>query len=87
MLFAEMRSGRHRQPVTTINERLATVEAQVARLVSDAQSEKGTRSRSNDRIDKRFDEVEKRLRCVERNMYIAMGGLGALEIGLRFVWR
>lgn len=63
------------------------LETQMGRLVSDAQSEKGTRSRSNDRIDKRFDGMEKRLRYVERNMYIAMGGLAVLEISLRFVWR
>lgn len=80
--------------VKTNNERLATVEAQVGRLIADAQSEKGTRARSNDRIDKQFDEVktvmkefELRVRCIERNMYIAMGGLAALEIGLRLVWR
>lgn len=84
--------------MTTINERLATVETQVARLVSDAVSEKGTRARSNDRIDKRFDEVEERidkfvdkfdirLRCVERNMYIAMGGLAVLDVAVSLVMK
>lgn len=70
----------------------------MARLVSDAVSEKGPRARSNDRIDKRFDEVEERidkfvdkfdirLRCVERNMYIAMGGLAVLDVAVSLVMK
>lgn len=57
----------------TLSERIVILETQVHRIVSDIESEKGTRSRANSNLDDR-------LRKVERTIYLATGGLAVLNI-------
>lgn len=54
-------------------ERIAGLEIQVNRLISDAISEKGTRSRMNEHFDKRLTGVEKQL-------WKIAGGLAVLQV-------
>lgn len=54
-------------------ERIVRLETQMARIVSDAESEKGTRRRVADAIDKRFLVSEERVRQLERTIWMASG--------------
>jgi hypothetical protein len=59
--------------------RIVKLEEQMARLASDAESEKDTRSRSNDRISVALREIELRQTKLERIIYMGLGGLGVLQ--------
>jgi hypothetical protein len=71
----------------TMNERIAVAESQMARLASDAESEKVARHRVDAVIDRKFetmrDEIrilEVRVRHLERGMYTAMGALAFMQV-------
>lgn len=53
-------------------------ETQIARLVSDAESEKDTRRRANDYIEKRFLEQERRFTRIERIIYASSGAVAVV---------
>ena len=61
------------------DERLAVLEVQLQRISSDMDSEKRTRSNANHEIDIRFDNVDKRLRVIERLVWIALGAILAVD--------
>lgn len=63
-------------------ERLIRVEAQVARLVSDAESEKDTRRRANLEVYERFEKFEDRLRRMEQTIWISSGAVAILMIAV-----
>lgn len=58
---------------------------QMNRIVSDIESEKGTRRRASEYYQKRLDEIDRTLRNHERLLYAGIGGLAVLEIILRFL--
>lgn len=58
--------------------RLTQIEGQLARIVSDAESEKTTRKQVN--ID-----FENRLRAIEKTIWKAMGALGIIQTVLWFL--
>jgi hypothetical protein len=57
---------------STLHERVIVLETQVGRIISDIESEKGTRSRTNERLDARIVKLEK-------SMWMAAGALAFLE--------
>lgn len=59
----------------SIHERVTVLEVRVNRIVADIESEKGTRARAN-------AEHDVRLRAVERAMYVGIGAIALLQIGL-----
>ncbi len=60
-------------------ERIVRLEIQMGRLVSDAESEKETRRRVADAIDKRFIVSEDRVRDVERTIWKAAGAITVIS--------
>lgn len=60
------------------------MDAQTGRLVSDAESEKGTRERANSEIWHYLRKMEERLREVEKRIWMGLGALAALEIVLKY---
>lgn len=68
-------------------ERLVRAETQIARLVSDAESEKDTRKRANEHIENRFTEQEKRFTKIERIIYVSSGAVAALMFVLKVFWK
>jgi hypothetical protein len=67
--------------------RFCTLESQVKRLVSDAESEKGTRQRANMEISANFEKINRRLTAIERVLWMAFGVLLTLEVGMRVIWK
>jgi hypothetical protein len=70
-------------------ERIVRLEMQMGRLVSDAESEKGTRRRVAESIDRRFLVSEERVRQLERTIWMASGtaaGFVALVVFLINLW-
>lgn len=61
-----------RDDLTPVNERLAVIESQLARMVADMESEKGTRSRVNDKILERITKHD-------RMIWLGLGALMALQ--------
>lgn len=61
-----------------ISERIAKLEWQMARLVSDAESEKETRRRVAEAIDRRFIVSEDRVRDVEKTIWRAAGAVSVI---------
>lgn len=59
--------------------KLTQLEAQIDRLVSDAESEKGTRARVNSDFTKRLDTIDENQRKLERIIYMGLGGLAVLQ--------
>ncbi len=71
--------------------RLSLLELQTARLTSDQESEKGTRARENARFHDELAEIkedQKEIRSEQQKMarvlYMMMGGLVVLQVGLQF---
>lgn len=71
--------------------RLSLLELQTARLVSDQESEKGTRAREHSRFHQELSEIkadQKELRVEQQKMarilYMMGGGLVVLQVGLQF---
>lgn len=65
--------------------RLIRLEAQVGRLVSDAESEKETRKRANADIHERFEKFDERMRKMEHIIIWSSGAVSLLMIILNFV--
>jgi hypothetical protein len=59
-----------------LGERLVAVETQMKRFISDVESEKDTRRRSNTAIFERFDQFDERMRRMERMIWTAAGATG-----------
>jgi hypothetical protein len=68
-----------------LSERVVRMETQVGRLVSDAESEKDTRRRVNQDIDKRFTATDARLSKIERTIWTAAGALAVIIFAIEFV--
>lgn len=62
-----------------IDVRVAVLETQVDRIVSDLESEKGTRARVNIEINDKLDKIDDRGRKTERIIWMGLGGLGVLQ--------
>lgn len=60
------------------------LETQVNRLVSDAESEKDTRKRSNQDITTRFEKTDERIRSLERTIWSAAGAVSLLVFIINF---
>lgn len=56
-----------------LSERVAILETQMGRLVSDAESEKDTRRRVSESINQRFIVSEERVRKLEKTIWMASG--------------
>ena len=54
-------------------------EQQLGRLLSDIESEKGTRARLNAEFTRRLDAIDASQRKLERIIYMAAGGLAVLQ--------
>lgn len=59
------------------------MEAEIGRLQSDRESEKGTRARTNALIHQRLDAIDQQQRKLERIIWMGMGALAALQFILR----
>lgn len=62
--------------------KITELEAQIARLVSDQASEKGTRARTNSEFTRRLDQIDANQRKLERIIYMGCGGLAVLQFFL-----
>lgn len=51
------------------------VDGQLGRLISDAESEKGTRARVNTELDQKFDIIFKTLNKQNSLLYMILGGI------------
>lgn len=65
-----------------LEARVARLEVQMGRVVSDMESEKDTRTRANERLDNRIVEVE---RTIWKASGVVMGVLFVAEVLLRFL--
>lgn len=61
-------------------ERVRVVEVRIDRMVSDIESEKGTRARANERLSNQIEALDKRLTRHDRLIWMAAGVLAALNI-------
>lgn len=79
-----------------LDRRIIILEQQVGRLLSDTDSEKDTRRRVNsDMLQQmknldtawslQFDKVDIRVKALEKNMYLAIGALGLLQLLMPFI--
>lgn len=62
--------------------KITQLEAQVGRLASDQESEKGTRARVNAEFTRRLDQIDASQRKLERIIYMGIGGLAVLQFFL-----
>lgn len=67
--------------------RMARIEVQVERLVSDVESEKSTRSRVNSDIYEKLEKIRDAQEKTNRILYMMLGGLMVLQVILQFVRR
>jgi len=63
----------------TLDTRVAVLEAQVGRITSDIESEKGTRARANSEIMETLKDIVRDQRKMEKIIYGGLGGLAALQ--------
>ena len=68
-----------------IGERLVALETQMKRFISDVESEKDTRRRSNAAIFDRFDRFDDRMRRMEHMIWTAAGATGIIVSIVVFV--
>lgn len=68
-------------------ERIARIEAAFERFVSDAESEKRTRRVMIAELKEVADRLDERLRRAERLIWIGVGGLAAVQMLIKFVWK
>lgn len=71
------------QKISVLEKQVIVMEAQVARIVSDIESEKGTRARAARELSDSIVTIDKRLRLVEKSIWIAFGLLLAAQIFLK----
>lgn len=63
--------------------KITQMEAQLERLTSDQESEKGTRARVNTEFSRRLDQIDANQRKLERIIYMGLGGLAVLQFLLK----
>lgn len=68
-----------------MHERIAKLESQFERFISDAESEKRTRRVMVEELKEVASKLDDRLRHVEKFAYIAMGGVAIIEFIAKFV--
>ena len=77
-------------------EEIELIKIQIGRIVSDIESEKDTRKRSNERFDRKIEDMksdlegklemrDKILRSHDRAIYMGIGGLAVLQIVLAVI--
>lgn len=62
-----------------IEVRLAILETQIERIVSDIESEKGTRARVNSDIIAQLHAIDTTQRKLEKMLWMGIGGLAVLQ--------
>lgn len=67
--------------------RVAVLETQMGRLVSDQESEKGTRSRANDMILSQLKEIVSDQRKIEKIVWTGIGGLAVLQFVIALLFK
>lgn len=72
---------------TLIRERLAKMESQFERFISDAESEKRTRRIMIEDLKGIAVKLDERLRHVERFVYLSLGAVAVIEFVSRFLGR
>jgi hypothetical protein len=71
------------QRIDNLEKSVLILETQVQRIVSDIESEKGTRTRANQNVLDLMDVLDKRLRWVEKSIWIGFGLLLAAQVLLK----
>ena len=59
------------------------LETQIERIIADIESEKGTRSRATQSLFEAMETLDKRLRLVEKSIWVGFGLLLAAQLLLR----
>lgn len=67
------------------NERMARMESQFERFISDAESEKRTRRVMIEELKGIATRLDERLRHVERFVYLSLGAVAVIEFVSRFL--
>lgn len=67
--------------------RVSLLELQMERIVSDIESEKGTRMRANSEISVELKEIRDGQRKTDKIIWMMMGGLAVLNVALEFFHR
>lgn len=65
--------------------RMARMEIQMERIVSDIESEKGTRARINSDIYAKLEKIQDAQQQTNRILWMMLGGLMVLQIVLQFL--
>lgn len=60
------------------------INTQLGRIISDIESEKATRARTSAAHTESLEALDKRLRVVEKSIWIAFGILAAIQVLLKF---
>lgn len=68
-------------------ERRVRLQEQVSRLISDAESEKETRRRTNQEITMNFKAVDERLKSIEQKLYWYAGAIAAFYAVIHFFFK
>ena len=71
-----------RERIVLLEKHFLVLETQVNRIVSDIQSEKATRNRSNVALTKAIEAIDKRVRVLEKSIWIGFGLLAAVQFFL-----
>lgn len=69
--------------IELLEKQMLVMETQLDRIISDIESEKGTRSRASRELSEAVTALDKRLRLVEKSIWIAFGLLLAAQIFLK----
>lgn len=70
-----------------LSERIIALEIQVERMISDIESEKGTRARANEERKRQIEKIEVRLFSVEKSLWFGVGALAAFELVLKLIFK
>lgn len=80
-----MNENERRKDQVDMAERVTRLETQMARFISDAESEKGTRQRANASLFEHLADLEAKMFKVNRHIWIATGAVGTLVFVLNFL--
>lgn len=72
------------QRLVLAEKQLLILDVQVNRIVADIESEKETRNRVNQDLVVLLENQDKRLRIVEKSVWIGFGILAAIQVLLKF---
>lgn len=70
--------------LTLVEKEILVINTQLGRIVSDIESEKATRARVSASHTSSLEALEKRLRIVEKSIWIGFGALAAIQVFLKF---